>query len=68
MGLILENINYYDVPVFLITGFEENWEELLKFSVFQEICALLDFGKQKDRTIKLKSKCLSRTSLKYLYT
>lgn len=55
MGLILENINYYDVPVFLITGFEENWEELLIFCVFQEICALLDFGKQKDRTIKLKS-------------
>lgn len=54
MGLKLENINYYDFPVFFITGFEENWEELLIICVFQEICALLDFGKQ-NRTIKLKS-------------
>lgn len=54
MGLKLENINYYDFPVFLITDFEENWEELLIICVSQEICALLDFGKQ-NRTIKLKS-------------
>lgn len=47
MGLILENIHYYDFPVFLLTGFEENWEEPLINCVFQDLCALLEFSKHK---------------------